>query len=32
LDCPEYAIRFHLEDIPDEIITIYNLRDIVHEN
>jgi hypothetical protein len=31
LDCPKY-IHFHIEDIPDEIITIYNLRDIVHEN
>jgi hypothetical protein len=31
LDHPKY-IRFHIEDIPDEIITIYNLRDIIHEN
>jgi hypothetical protein len=31
LDCPEY-ICFHINDIPDEIITVYNLRDIVHEN
>jgi hypothetical protein len=31
LDCPEY-IRFHVDDIPDKIITIYNLRNIVNKN
>jgi hypothetical protein len=31
LDHPEY-ICFHIDDIPNEIITIYNLCDIVHEN
>jgi hypothetical protein len=31
LDRPKY-ICFHINDILDEIITIYNLRDIFHES
>jgi hypothetical protein len=31
LDCPEY-IHFHINDIPNKIITLCNLRDIVHDN
>jgi hypothetical protein len=31
LDHPEY-IRFHIDDIPDEIFTIYNLRNIIYKN